>query len=402
MKRWLLLGLVCVIAGIFLLELIQRDAGYLLISVLDTTVETSFWFAVLVLLVVIVFVYLTIRLIRRILGTFVHSTAWLRGRRTHLIERQYREGLLCFLTENWQDASKQLSAVSRRKDLPVVRSIAAALSLAKLGDTARALNLLEEAEQEFVEDRVWILKARLRLQMDAKKIENSEQTFRDLKQLVPHDRHLNVLELELRMLSEQWTQAAALLPSTGKGTKKSTVVETTALDKFIYALDALAKTSDIDDAAVDELWVQVPKKFKSEPRLVNAYVNLLLASGRAGLAEDIIVFTLDKQWVPELIDSYAKISSSDTEKQLANAERWRKKYPESSDLLLTLGMLSAKNQLWGKARAYLEQALTLRETPQAYYVLGLVAEKLGESDLSNGYYKKAAGINWSVSPEKRV
>ena len=390
MKRWLVFGLLAIIAGILLLELIQRDAGYVLISVLGTTIETSFWFAILVLLVGIVILVVLLLGFRALWRMVTNGRSWVRGRRAYNIEQHYREGLLNVLTGNWLAAEKQLKAVSKRNELPVVRAIAAAQALIKLNRSDQAIALLIEAEKQFPSDRVWIVKARLRLYIENRDANLAESCLIELKNYAPTDPQLSSLELDVRMLNEEWVEAAALLPKTKRG---ASVSDDPAVLQFSRAFTALSQTENIDITTVDELWEKIPKKLKAEPALISGHVKLLISGGRDAQAHTIICRTLDKIWVPELADCFAKISSSDAQKQLVKAEHWLQKYGEKNELLLTLGVLSIKAQLWGKARSYLEKSVKQQESSHALYLLGLIAETLDEQDLANGYYKKAAGIS---------
>ncbi|HQW58531.1 MAG TPA: hypothetical protein PK583_06220, partial [Gammaproteobacteria bacterium] len=57
-------------------------------------------------------------------------------------------------------------------------------------------------------------------------------------------------------------------------------------------------------------------------------------------------------------------------------------------LLLTLGRLCLANQLWGKARDYLEKSLNLMPLPETYAALGFLMEYLELREKSEEYYKK--------------
>ena len=56
-------------------------------------------------------------------------------------------------------------------------------------------------------------------------------------------------------------------------------------------------------------------------------------------------------------------------------------------LLLATARLCMQNQLWGKARSYLETSLGLRPEATAYRVYGRLLDKMGESDAATEAYR---------------
>ena len=56
--------------------------------------------------------------------------------------------------------------------------------------------------------------------------------------------------------------------------------------------------------------------------------------------------------------------------------------------MLTLGRLSVKNKLWGKARTYLEESIEINPLPEAYRTLATVLEELGEHGAAAVQYQK--------------
>ena len=57
-------------------------------------------------------------------------------------------------------------------------------------------------------------------------------------------------------------------------------------------------------------------------------------------------------------------------------------------LLLTLGKISLRNALWGKARSYLESSIAHQPTPEAYRLLGSLLEQLHEPDQAAACYRQ--------------
>jgi HemY protein len=108
---------------------------------------------------------------------------------------------------------------------------------------------------------------------------------------------------------------------------------------------------------------------------------------------------LNRAWRPPLVRLFGMIESSDPAKQLNRAEGWLRTHPDDPDLLLAAARLCLKNELWGKARSYLETAISLRPSPEAYEEYGRLLNQLGESDAAAEAYR--AGLNLIAPPPMR-
>jgi HemY protein len=97
---------------------------------------------------------------------------------------------------------------------------------------------------------------------------------------------------------------------------------------------------------------------------------------------------LKRTWDDDLARYYGLAISSDVAKQLATAETWLKSQSHNPSLLLSLGRLSILNQLWGKARSYLESSLDLAPSAETYRELGRLLDLRGEEVLANECYRK--------------
>lgn len=75
-------------------------------------------------------------------------------------------------------------------------------------------------------------------------------------------------------------------------------------------------------------------------------------------------------------------------KQLSRAEQYLKHYPAEPILLLTLGRLCVRCQLWGKARHYFEDSLTLQATPSTYAEYGKLLEQMGDTQAALTAYRE--------------
>jgi HemY protein len=76
--------------------------------------------------------------------------------------------------------------------------------------------------------------------------------------------------------------------------------------------------------------------------------------------------------------------------RIAHAEKWLHQHPRDEALLLTLGRLCREQQLWGKARSFLETSIAVRPTRAAHIDLAQLLDQLQESALAERHYRAAA------------
>jgi HemY protein len=125
---------------------------------------------------------------------------------------------------------------------------------------------------------------------------------------------------------------------------------------------------------------------------VATYVRGLLALGGGDTAENLVRETLRRQWDAELVRLYGLADSKNAAQQLATAEEWLKRHQRHPLLLLTLGRLAMRAQLWGKARAYLEASAGMEARAETYRMLGELLERMEEETLARDYYHKGLAL----------
>ena len=106
------------------------------------------------------------------------------------------------------------------------------------------------------------------------------------------------------------------------------------------------------------------------------YSQILLACVRVRLFEHLANGPLDITDLAKKIDL-----TSATDRLLSVAEKCLPANRNSSELLLALGILSYRKQLWGKARSYLESSINLKTSLDGLIYLSFVAEATQDNQL---------------------
>src|ERR1700742_5167891 len=99
---------ILLLAAVFIGIQLNRDPGYLFISINEWTLETTLWFALLVCLIVFLIFHVFFTLISKI----THIPAWFRQwrakKRTLNAQNKTRQGLIEFSEGYWSQAKNHL------------------------------------------------------------------------------------------------------------------------------------------------------------------------------------------------------------------------------------------------------------------------------------------------------
>lgn len=148
------------------------------------------------------------------------------------------------------------------------------------------------------------------------------------------------------------------------------------------------KKNTKDIVLLKKYWGTLSWHEKTDGRIAVAAARALMAQGDNAAAQKIIENGLDAGLYPELVTLYADCQSGIVSWQIQRAENWLTKYPNNTDLLLTLGRLCTYGELWGKAQSYLEASLSIEPGYPAHLALAQLFEKLGKQEAASEHYRK--------------
>ena len=197
--------------------------------------------------------------------------------------------------------------------------------------------------------------------------------------------------LKAHQQAEHWDEALLVLEQLER---RDAIDSTTASLLRQHAfLAGLARQHDLPTLLT--YWKTLPLEFRRRSKLAAAAADALLTMGADEQAASLLADSLDNQWDSELISLYGRCRSSDVLKQIERAEIWLKRHKDDAALLLTLGKLCTYQQLWGKAKTYLDASIGIAPSAAAYTALGQLAEKLGDPPAR--YYQRAADLSTRAS-----
>ena len=187
---------------------------------------------------------------------------------------------------------------------------------------------------------------------------------------------------------EDWSALQEILPRV----KKHAQVKPETLTTWTIRIhrEELERAADGDALLV--AWKGVPRPQKSDTSLLEAYFLGLMRTGMHEKAEKELVSALKSNWRGPLVRLFGLVDNGNTTKQLKRAEGWLANHAEDPDLLLTAARLCLRNELWGKARSYLETVISLRPSPEVYQEYGALLNQLGEGEAAADAYRDGLGM----------
>jgi HemY protein len=363
--------------------LVIRDPGYVLLAYDDMAVETSLWFAVLLLIVGYFLLRALVFVLLRLGRGPVRVRSWSQSRRVRAAQRQTLRGLRLMAEGDWEGARNRLVNAAPGVSAPLVNYLNAARAAQSMGDLSDRDELLEKAQASAPDARLAVRLTQAGLQHSAGQWEQCLATLLQLQTHSPGNSEVLRLMADCYLHLQDWPALLELLPSL----KKRKVLLPERLQELECRAWSGRLQADVDD--IQTVWKQMPKDLRRQEALVSRYASLLSEHGDGVEAEQIVRATLNHHWSDELVRIYGTLRSEDARQQLVAAEGWLKKHPDDPDLLLALGRIAMMNHRWDKAREYFEASLRLRGTAEVQGELGRLCAALGDLDRGSQHLREA-------------
>ncbi len=386
--KWLSILIAALLAAVGLSVLLKEETGYVMLTWGEWTVETSLALFILLLSVLFVTAYIAVRLLIHLWHIPRGTARWNKQRRKKKCQRTTMLGQMELVEGQWQAAEKHLLKHVDSSDTPLLNYLGAAQAAQQQGAIERRDHYLQLAYKDDKKAAIAVQLTQAELQMAEGKPDQALETLTYLKGIVPkHPRVLTQLAQVYKDL-KSWDKLKELLPVLRRRHIFSDDDYKQLEYQTFLGLLETAATDTSNEKKLKETWNSLPREMRNNPDLVHRYATALLEQNHADDAEAILRSTLRKRWDPRLVRLYGQVESSNPERQLSVAESWLESHPRNADLLLTLGRLALRNQLWSKARGYLESAQTASPTADACQLLAGLLEQQGEMDRAVEYYRE--------------
>lgn len=297
-------------------------------------------------------------------------------------------GMIEVAEGNFARGEKLLARAAATSDTPLFNYLQAARAAHLQGKDDRRDEWLKLAYEHTPEAANAVLLTQAELQLDREQYEQALATLRRLEENSPNHSHALALLGRLYFRLQDWNQLAKILPRL----RKQARVKQDTLDEWTIRVHLENLGHAVDGEAIIKEWKGVAKRLKNQIKLLQAYYMGLMRMGLHEKAEKDLAAALKADWRGPLVRLFGLVEGPDPSKQLSRAEGWLGQHGDDPDLLLSAARLCLRNELWGKARSYLETVIAFRPTPEAYQEYGRLLNQLGEGDAAADAYRAGLGM----------
>jgi len=391
MIRLLIIILLALLIGTGLSLGFSYDLGYIRISLGHYLIETNFWIGLGLILVIMGLGVFLITSLRRMRQGSSLMAGWLSRSNAQRARRRTTQGLLALAEGNWPRARKLLAGSASNADTPLINYLAAAQAAFETGDHEAVDELLRKAYDSTPGSSMAVGLTQAQLQLAGNRLEQALATLLRLRKDSPHHPFVLKLLKNTYLRLGDWRELSKLIPEL----RKRSVLperELNELEREVWhnlleraAEDCERQRKEDPESSLKlltDLWDELPGFVRKDEFTIRDYAGLLARLGEEAQAEILLRKVLRNHWSDELINLYGRIRGRQPEEQLLMAEQWLKDRPNNAELLLALGRLSLRNELWGKAREYFLTSLRLRRCRETLAELSRLNAHMGEEETS--------------------
>jgi HemY protein len=352
--------------------LLLQDPGYVAISIRGYLIEMSVPVLVGLIVLLLISVWLVMKVFRAPRKLGEAASRYRSGRAGQRLTR----GMIEVAEGNFAKGEKLLARSANVSDAPLLNYLQAARAAHLLGHGDRRDGWLRQAYEHTPEATNAVLLTQAELQLDQKQYESALATLRQIEENSPNHGHALNLLGRLYYRLEDWDHLAEVMPKIRKHGR----VDGKTLRKWSVRVRCERFNKAADAETIAQARKELPKDVKNDIAVLEAYFMALMRTGMHDKAEKDLATELRRDWRAPLVRLYGMTESSDGTRQLKKAETWLRTHANDVELLLASARLCLRNELWGKARSYLETVIAIRPTPEAFQEYGRLLNHLGEND----------------------
>ena len=384
-----LLTLIIVVGSIF-----DQSGGSLIINFSDWTIQSSLLFAVLFIFFLFIIFYLTLRLLINLVKIPASISHWKKNKQQRTTEQNLTDGMVALLKGDWRRAMLRLTKGALHSPNPVIYYLAAAYAAHQMGKTEKQEEYLQLASGQDGDAEMVAQLVHAELQIQQGQTLPALAVLNDLHDQYPRQKRVLQLLFCITTKLKKWDAVLQLLP---KMRHLRLISQKQFYEKQVEVYSSLFH--QVDSGKLDNLWKEMPRKLRLDVPLITVYVQAKLKNSTASDCELLLRKIIKRGWDDRIIRLYGLVEGDALAKQLKFAESYLDRYPKNPSLLLTLGRLSMRNQLWGKAKSYLEGSLAIEPNIHTYQELAMVLESQQQNSAAIACYKEGVKLATSVEQD---
>jgi HemY protein len=394
MIKFIFSVLILVVLGLAAVLLVREDPGYMLLRYRGYEVETTLAFGLAVLFALVLVLHYFLKLLRGLLRLPGAMQRQSRNRRFDKSRRLLNQGLIDLAEGRFEQAENNLMRLVDFSESPLLHYLSAARAAQLQGKHAERDNYLKAAHEARPEAEIAIGVTQAELQLAHLQTEQALATLSHLHNIAPRHDYVLMLLARAHYDLEDWAALVELLPDV----RRKKLVKEPRLQEMERAgyrgvLELAAASGEQQD--FEKSWGKIPKAQQADADTIIIYIELMNQhQWQSNAAGQLVVKSLEQQWDDRLVEVYGCFNVENANAQLERAEKWLDDFGHSEHLLLALGRIAIRAQLWGKAQGYLEASIGARATPAACLALAeLLALHLQQQDKAAEYYQRGLKLS---------
>jgi HemY protein len=387
--RFALWSLVLAAVAVGIALFARHSTGYVVIVAAPYRIELS-----LNLLVFLIAAgYLAFYTLARLVATLIAIPSRVRAYREERVRSKLRQALndalLAFFQGRYASAEKSAAAALTGEETKGVAAIIAARSAHELGRFSEREQFLDHAKGAAPEVDQARLTTLADLLVSQERYDEALAVLNDLSARDARNLRLLKLKLQAEQAVRKWDDVLetvdALVKLGGVGPAEAAGVRRAA---HLGNLNRHAQ----DSAALAAYWKTLPGEMRVDPAVATTAARYHLALGGNAEAQAIIEQALEREWNPSLVALYGEAAGTDALPQIERAEKWLREHARDPALLLALGKLCMRQELWGKAQSYIEASLALEPTHDGHMTLAALMERIGKPQEAVLHFRRSAEL----------
>jgi HemY protein len=366
------------LGGAVLAQLLLADPGYVAIRFAGRLIEMS----AITFIIGMLALYFLVRLVLKAVRA---RRLWREAtvqRRQDRARRSLAQGLLQMSEGDWESSEDTLVRSAREAESPAAHYLVAARAADLQGAAERRDDYINRAIDASGTERAPALIMQAEMHLKHKQYQAALIALQQLETAGHSSARIVELLARIYRQTGDWQALQNLEPRlrSTRGISTHFADETVAQ---IY-MDRLQAASTARDAsALNAAWKELPKSLAQRPEIVVAYARGAMVCKEHALAEAELRRLLNRQWDEAAVLAYGDLDAPEPLAILERAEQWLPEHREDAALLYTCARLSIRAELYGKARSYLQTSVAIRPRLEAWHLLAVLLEQLGERDLAN-------------------
>ena len=368
----------------------QHNEGYVLLVVPPYRAEVSLNLLILAFVALFLVSYVVLRALSLTLGLPRRARQYRYRRQQEQAASVFQDAVRLLFEGRFGQALKKASEAHAAGTAPGLSALIAARAAQRMRQSAKQQGWMARAKIDDPRTEAATLMLEAEMMNEARHFDAALAALSSLQ--AKQGRHIAALRLELwaRQGVGDWDGVLKLARQ---------LVKRDALPiEVVDEICSQAHLANIARRAADQgqltAYLRALPDAERGNRVSLAAAKALAALGAEAEAQQLIESVLDgcpdEAWVPELVSIYGRLAGADLKARIAKAEAWLRRHPEDARILLALGRMCVRKQLWGKAQSYLDASLAVEVTQAAHLELARLCDQLERPVQANKHYRASA------------